>query len=602
MASRRSLRRASRTRRSAGNDQAETEAIAEANRLSQLELAAKRMFREGRSLDADKLREFLQANAGPDTIRSFDEAKTQAARLQLIWTHPFDPPLTDVELVQWESARVEEKRNNDAERESSVKDMDPDALKAYLDRRNAPAGLADRVLELKMSGAMVPDLTEQDVDSLVEDNGARRRWLKSFIRECSEPTITRREVNLNNPELEQALLRGDFATARLIISNMESSNNADDHKGFFQSLQAAAQVDAQQTDLRQQEHQDRSKLLQQRLGIWNEKEGSGHTATFLPQSDGVTGQTALQQVQEILGPKHGISKHDAAHSLRLEAKGLEQRYPHVLLDVPEGVESSLRNIDLVERLLRGGAEMTEGRSKAFNHLRTLIRTSSRMLTPLEIGYLAVGGMKLGTQDCKSFEEHFQPKVYDETLPDPARAKVQLAAARKDEYLKLLARIEDTLELSKRPVVINSANGSTRAPKRLRTNVPAEWKPVQGRLTMNPDQDDGARPSYYLVKVLKGAQARQMAEGKTWGPECSKCCLHHNESTVCDLFSFPAHRSSAFKELWRTGRQAGAIRASEVEEWNGRPRRRPRNRANNEGHSVTNRDWKHLRAGVTGGPN
>ena len=169
-------------------------------------------------------------------------------------------------------------------------------------------------------------------------------------------------------------------------------------------------------------------------------------------------------------------------------------------------------------------------------------------------------------------------------------------------MKLLARIEDTLELSKRPVVINSGNGSARAPKRLRTNVPAEWKPVQGRLTMNPDQDDGARPSYYLVKVLKGAQARQMAEGKTWGPECSKCCLHHNESAVCDLFSFPAHRSSAFTELWRTGRQAGAIRASEVEEWNGRPRRRPRNRANNEGCSVTNRDWKHLRAGVTGGPN
>ena len=73
--SRRNLRRSSRSRRSAGDEQAESEAIAEANRLNQLELAAKRMFREGRSLDADKLREFLQDNAGPDTLQLFEEAR-----------------------------------------------------------------------------------------------------------------------------------------------------------------------------------------------------------------------------------------------------------------------------------------------------------------------------------------------------------------------------------------------------------------------------------------------------------------------------------------------------------------------------------------------
>ena len=133
----------------------------------------------------------------------------------------------------------------------------------------------------------------------------------------------------------------------------------------------------------------------------------------------------------------------------MEARCFQTRYPSVLYDVPEGLEPSLRMLDTIERLLRSGQEMSEGRSAGFAHIRTVLRNTSLNLTPLEMGYLTHGGVRMLLQSTSGFTEYFKPQTYDEGIPDPARSKVRMAAARREEYLKLLARIENTLELANR---------------------------------------------------------------------------------------------------------------------------------------------------------
>ena len=627
------------SRRLRSRSSGEAEAAAEAARLEQLELAAKRIFRPGRSLDADKLKAFLTENASGEILQRFEELKTQSSKLALIWTTDFNPPLTAVELVEWESAQ------EDAAAEVAGKeliDMDSDELKEYVSALDhVPEGIVAKLVELNVTGATLLDLTEDDIASWAEGDGARRRWIKSFIkaeRESHEgPEVVMNSASLSNSQLDEACKKGDFALARHIIGKMEAANQHRDkvnHKSleeacrkgdfelardtlkvletqaqgrqgglsgsFLENLQAQKRINDLQSGIREQERLNRDDLLKQHLGITRNDDDSKAAVTFLPQSDRQSGQTALSQIQEIIGPKKGVNKCDAAYALRLEAKGIESRYPLVLLDTPEGEESSLRQVDLVERLLRNGGEMTAARSHAFNHIRTLLRTSSQQLTPLESGCLAIGGIKLALASDKAFLSHFQPSVHDETLPDPAKAKLRLCASRKDEHLRLLARIEETVELAKRPVVIDSS-GSRRDTKRKKTEVAPEWRPVPGRLTLNPGPDDGARPAYYLLKILRAKQQAMLAEGKNVGEDCSQCCLYHQPNKVCDIFSFPAYRTPAFKELWATGRQAGVIRTTETEEWNGRPRRRPRNRTGADGKSVTNKSWRHLRTGVEGGP-
>jgi hypothetical protein len=125
--------------------------------------------------------------------------------------------------------------------------------------------------------------------------------------------------------------------------------------------------------------------------------------------------------------------------------------------------------------------------------------------------------------------------------------------------------------------------------------------VKGRLSMQVGPEDGAKPQHYLVKVLRSKMLYDAATGKQTGTECSTCCLFHDNAKVCDIFSFPYHRSARFKNIWREGQAAGVIRLSPAAEWNGRSNRLPRNRCDEAGKSIVSPAQRHLRSGVLGGP-
>ena len=288
-------------------------------------------------------------------------------------------------------------------------------------------------------------------------------FVRAFIKEEKAPVkVVRSQADLSDEQLESALMAGDVQKAKLLL--LAQHNNLEPHQQLLDNLDTQRQVEEVQANLRQG---DRIQLLKQRLGLQDERRSSTSKVAFLPLAETDNKSSALQQVTTMLAPQQGINKHDAAFSLRMEARGFQTRYPSVLCDVPEGLEPSLRMLDTIERLLRSGQEMSEGRSAGFAHIRTVLRNTSLNLSPLEMGYLTHGGVRMLLQNTSDFTEHFKPQTYDEGIPDSARSKVRMAAARREEYLKLLARIENTLELAKRPVVI-SGGAQPKNPKKQKT--------------------------------------------------------------------------------------------------------------------------------------
>ena len=170
------------------------------------------------------------------------------------------------------------------------------------------------------------------------------------------------------------------------------------------------------------------------------------------------------------------------------------------------------------------------------------------------------------------------------------AKVRMCAGRREKYLRMQAQIQSILDRAKRPVVVQQHAGSKRSREAARSSSDAGqrevpgWKPWNGRLLMASSAEMGVRPAYKLVKIMKQKIHDLRAENRYHGDECKRCCLYHPVNSRCDLFTFPAHRSSAFREVWREGRSAGVL-TSPIDEWNSRPRRLPQYRSDSNGKCI-----------------
>jgi hypothetical protein len=332
------------------NEDNDAKAVQEATRLEQLEQAAKAVFRpHGRAVLVDLLREFIADNAGPEILDRFDDAKTQSGKLQLLWTVDFQPPLTAVEIIQWQSAREH------VPPEKPLSELSSEETKALLINRGAPQALADKLLELQITGAQLLELPPADFQALCQDNGAYKRFVRAFIKEEKAPVkVVRSQADLSDEQLESALMAGDVQKAKLLL--LAQHNNLEPHQQLLDNLDTQRQVEEVQANLRQG---DRIQLLKQRLGLEDERRSSTSKVAFLP----------------------------LAETDNKSSGGFQTRYPSVLCDVPEGLEPSLRMLDTIERLLRSGQEMSEGRSAGFAHIRTVLRNTSLNLSPLEMGYL-----------------------------------------------------------------------------------------------------------------------------------------------------------------------------------------------------------------------
>ena len=566
------------------NEAKEAAGAQDAQRIVALTEAARRIFKVRGSVLVDKLKKFLEDNASPAIMEEFKAATTQGAKLTLLWTKEFDPPLTDVDLVKWDSMQGEQPEEKKEGKD--ITNMNAEELAEHL-KDLAPAGLGDKLKADNVGGAVLLDLDVQDVNRIAGNNGAYRRWLRHFLEKARPaPQVQFVPNMLDSAALERAIATGQYDQARRMLATAGSSDIRDRLRTESAVRQRQAEIVGKDNDAMRTELYDRLRLGRT----------TGAEIAFLPANEGDE-QAAMAQVAEIMAPKPGVTKHDAAYELRLEAAGYEKRHAHVLNDIPEGEDRALRRIDTVERLLRQANNMSEPLGRCFAHLRVLIRANVQSLMGMELGYLAYGGIQLAMASVKAFNNHFKPLEYDEATPDAIVAKVKSHSARRTEYLALRARINTALENAKRPLVI--AEGA-RKTKKLKTGGDP-WRPDAGSLNMSPHRDDGAMPKYYLLKVIRRQLRLKRDNGGNVGEECKMCCLYHPTSQVCDIFSFPNFRQRIFKDIWAKGVAAGALRQTEVEEWNQRPSRKPEHRVDSSGKCVTNGEWKHLRRGGARGP-
>lgn len=577
-------------------------AMEEAERLDAVEQVARSMFRDGRSVRVEKLLQFMLDIGGQEAKEACENKTTNAAKLSLVWNYAFDPPLEDAEMLQWDT---------DFEDKEAAINLDPTKLSVrelrsfVINDMKGPESLADALQEHEVDSKILRDFTQEDVELVTGGDASNRRWLKRVMAKVtpqSEFGPVKSSANLDDngsQKVQEALARADYQLAAALVKSM--SDNSKKNRGIRRPIEIKRRAEPIDQFMQQMEHEEESRRhledgranrqanrkveLQGRLGAGKTADGEDREVTFLEIT--IDNDTAMKQVKELLSPTTSTVKYDAAHRLRAAASGYEISYPTVKLNVPEGVEAALTKIDLITRNLRIAKTFNLETSSAFDHLRTLVRNYRDKLTPLEIGYLAEGGMRLALASTRQFERLFKPRTHTDSLPDAVRAKVQICASRKQKHLLMLAEVQSAIDKSKRPLVVqNQGTGYKRDRSgNTVTRSARGWRPWNERLQMGIDTQHGVRPSYKVIKLLKQRMFDLRAEGRYAGDECNKCCLYHPRGADCDLFVYPAFRNKAFKEIWQQGKNAGVLEA-EVEEWNSRPRRLPSNRVTAEGKSIS----------------
>ena len=601
-----------RPRRPEGNNNGADEkkgdrvARIEAQRLTDLESAARSVFKTGNAVLVDKLERFMAQMGGDDAKSAFTRATTQAQKLALIWTHPFDPPLDDIELLSWEQQR--------SQRAAAGGDVGPGdqkllyqfnvaELKEHLLALGVPPRLATSLERQQISASVLGDFTEQDISDVAHGNVSYKRWLTKAIREVTEskPADRPRPAVDSKQLLVQALERNDYAEADRLLRLIKRGERPAPVvqpavRPMEQFMRQLENDEKMQQDLERnlaEKRAHRRNDLHDRLGLDDDNKDMGGASASAHQFLEITFDTrnsALRQVSQLLSPASSSVKYDAAHQVRQSLQGMEQTYPLVKLMVPEGIKQCLDKLNLVSLKLKSAGELTIERRDAFEHIRTLVRTYDDHLQPMELGYLLMGGMRLAVKSTRAFEKLFQPSTYTEAAPDSVLAKVRMCAGRREKYLRMQAQIQSILDRAKRPVVVQQHAGSKRSREAARSSSDAGqrevpgWKPWNGRLLMASSAEMGVRPAHKLVKIMKQKIHDLRAENRCHGDECKRCCLYHPVNSRCDLFTFPAHRSSAFREVWREGRSAGVL-TSPIDEWNSRPRRLPQYRSDSNGKCI-----------------
>ena len=575
-------------------DEAKSRATAE--RLAAVEVAARSMFRPDRKLNVEKLEAFLTDLGGDEALEMFQESKTQAAKLGLVWTFNFDPPLTDVEMLGWEDEYNGSNGDNEESERKAVYLLTAEELQDFVVEQGAPEELAQTLLDSDVDAKTLRDFTAEDVREISDGNVSWKRWLRRLIQEVT-PTMEddsssrSRETEEPRRRLLAAVRDGNLDKAAELLAVMRQANRGNGKaelgssslNKFLEKMEQESIVNSDLMGGREKRSRNRDNELRRRLGAMRPTQ-EGKEVTFLEVTIDSKEDT-MRQVKDLLSPLKTSSKYDAAHNLRQELEGYEATHPIVRLRVPEGLDSAFARLDLVLTKLRLAKELTVERSEAFNHLRSIMRNYKDQLQPLEQGFLAIGGMKMIISDVVSFKRLFKPDTYTESIPDAVIAKLKLCAKRKEKYLVMQAAIQEALDRAKRPVVVQAGYKRDRQGNDRSRASPSGWKQWGQRLVMNVDPAWGARPQYRVLKVLKQRMYNMKADGQFQHNECRKCALYHSGER-CDVFTYPAFRSAAFKDLWRAGHAANAL-PNAIEEWNSRPQRQSQYRVDTEGKSVVN---------------
>ena len=601
-------RRSSRINNQRGGERNEEEerdlelARREGLRVNQLEAAARAVFKDGRTVKLNQLRQFLEETGGEDALAAFEESKSQAAKLALVWGFEFDPALTDVELLSW----VQENENGEQGEGKDKYQLNVEELSDYLlTEMKVPEALVETLSEMEVDAKILVDFTDDDLAATAGGNVSYKRWLKKILREFApkESVPTEKESKSQvEVQLAAALQNQDYELAANLVDKLKDGGNnrerrrihvekpQDPADEFMSNMQREEDMRLRLEAGRSGKQEQRISELRRRLGDKTDRDVEiGNGVSFLEIT--VDTKSALRQVEDLLSPTKSTVRYDAAHRLRAEAQGYETSYPVVKLNVPEGMEAVLLKIDLITRNLRKAKRFTGELSRIFDHIRTLIRNYSGELQPMELGYLAEGAMKLALSSTRKFEKLFCTGIYTESVPDAVLSKVRLCAKRKEEHLRMLSKVQAAIDNAKRPVVVQSqaASGYKRdrngaATQQRSVTNQSSWKLWPDRLMMYSEPTRGVRPQYRILKILKQRMHELKQKNEYRGEECRKCCLYHASGAPCDIFLFPGHRTSQFKDLWRRG-QADRALPSAVEEWNGRGQRLPQNRVNSDGKNI-----------------
>ena len=200
---------------------ADAQAAEEAARLQQLEQAASQVFKQGRTIRVELIEKFLEDNASATVMERFQNSHTQSAKLQLVWTAEFDPPLTATELLKWSTS--DEKQPS-----KELKELTAEELRAYLEREKAPDTIQTGANSLQLTGSQILSLSDEDRKALAKEDGAAKRWLRFLEDKHKEPEVSFTSRGLASRRLAEAVAAGRFEDAQAALREWGNERKSKD--------------------------------------------------------------------------------------------------------------------------------------------------------------------------------------------------------------------------------------------------------------------------------------------------------------------------------------------------------------------------------------